>query len=632
MCGIIGVFDRTGSAQGYLPSLLRGMDQMAVRGPDGAESFGDGPVLLGHRRLAVIDINGGQQPWHDPQSGITGVYNGEIYNYRELRKELISLGHSFRSESDTEVLMRAYREWGPLCLDRLVGMFAFAIWDPCRSELFLARDRLGVKPLYFADTGDSFYFASSVAALREFPAIGSSLDLHAVSHYLTTVRTTMGQRTLLRDIKTLEPGCALLINSERRLRQWRYWDLEMKRAEDKTEPTLEDAAEQLFELLDKAVADRLQADVDIGCFLSGGIDSAAIVSQATSRGSGQLQTYSMGFDREGYNEWPFVRDTANHFDLANTEITAEESNYLELWSQLIDNKGLPLSTPNEVGIYLLAKELSNDCTVALSGEGADEILGGYAIPFFSAKDFDRSQTGVCDQFRAALIRLYGRDSFESRTDHFFSLNSWLPTIAKWSLLNEDVSSKLQRNDLVFEHYEELLSDAEDCSTMDAYLHVHTRVNLEGLLNRMDSSTMAAGVEARAPFTDHRLVEYAFSLPDSLKLDWSGPYAKEIGASMNVLELQSQGFIDSKRTLRQAFQDKLPSSVVNRPKMSFPTPFVETIRGELSDTIGSILRDSPLVGSLFQEEAMSVLAQSNNIVLWPVANLCLWAEQENVSLS
>lgn len=623
MCGIVGTYNLRDDPTPPTRGLAAAMKRMELRGPDGEGVF-EGPVAFGHRRLAVIDVEGGTQPWVDAQTGVVLVFNGELYNHDALREELAGRGHPFRSRSDTEVLCRAYVEWGVDSVDHLVGMFAFAVWDPREPGVFVARDRLGVKPFYWSVTEDRFSFASSVAALRALPGVSGRIDPHAISHYLTTVRTTLGERTLLADIKTLEPGHAMWVRRDRPLKRWRYWEIPIIRAQDKPDMSLEAASGQLRELLEGAVHDRLIADVPVGCFLSGGIDSAVVTAVAGSESSEPMITYSVGFERDGYNEWPFVRETVKHLGVRNVEILLSEENYSDYWTGLILEKGLPLSTPNEVGIFHLSCALREECVVALTGEGADEVLGGYTIPYFSALDYDRAREGANPVLSDSLKRLYGQDRFDSRMEHFFLLNSWMPSTSKWALFQGDIASELSHENQVCSHYHDLFAQFDACSTMDAYLQVHARINLEGLLSRVDSSTMAASVEARVPFTDHRLVEFAFRMPDHLKLDWMGPAERSRGAAMNVMEINAQELIDSKRMLRSAFGGDLPQSVVRRPKMSFPTPFLEAFRGSLRETVDTVFEESPLVGTLFNREAVHALLGSGDVALWPVANLCLWS--------
>ncbi len=643
MCGIIGTFSLNGCAASVEEGLRAGMDRMALRGPDGEGLFVAPGVALGHRRLAVIDLEGGKQPLRDPVTGATVVFNGEIYNFRELRAELERAGAGFATNSDTEVLLQAYRHWDVDCLKRLSGMFAFVIHDPAKRRLFAARDRLGVKPLFYAVRNKRFLFASSVAALRCLPGVGSTLDLDAASHYLATLRTTLGSRTLVEGVRALLPGEYLVAENGRPEPQVRrYWSLPVLAPGDKPDPGIDAASERVRELLTQSVREQLVSDVPLGGFLSGGIDSSVIASLAGPLSGGRFDAYSVGYDLDGYHEWPFVREATAHYRMGCKEIHLDPAQYLDIWKFLVDQKGLPVSTSNEIPIYHLARALKQDFTVALSGEGADEVFGGYVLPVFSAFDFDRARRAApapdeeLTPLDRALRRLYRRPYFLCLADHFFLLNSWVSFADKNTLLSRDARAALNGDDAMCGYYEGLFDSLRECSTFDTYLHVHARVNLEGLLFREDSSTMAASVEARVPFTDHRVVEYLFTLPDRYKIDWASEAAAALGREMNAGEIDREGLVTSKVLLRRAFARSVPRSILERRKMSFPVPVREWFAGFLNEPAREIIRNSILPGAVFDKAALDQRLQTadlpgSGMSLWPVTNLCLWQQVAGITL-
>jgi asparagine synthase (glutamine-hydrolysing) len=641
MCGIIGTFSLNGFEAEPVDAVRAGMARMALRGPDGEGLFVGPGVTLGHRRLAVIDIEGGKQPFHDAGTGATLVFNGEIYNYRELREELRQAGCAFTTASDTEVLLRACLQWGPDCLDRLSGIYAFAVYEPSRKRLLLARDRLGVKPLFYAVRNRRVAFASSMAALRCLPFVGGTLDLPAASHYLTTLRTTLGRRTLVKDVCTLLPGEYLLAEHgwvEPEIR--RYWDFPVLAPDDKPNPGLEVAADRARELMTQSVREQLISDVPLGGFLSGGIDSSVIAAMAGKLSGGNFDAYSVGYDLEGYNEWPYVREASVFHHMKCREIHLEPLDYPEVWKFLIEQKGLPVSTPNEIPIYHLARALKKDFTVALSGEGADEIFGGYVVPYFSSFDYDRARRQapafgepLTPQDRA-IRRLYRRPYLFCLADQYFFLNSWVPFAQKQSLLTTDALQALDGDDLMCSYYEDLFERLKCCSTFDTYLHVHARVNLEGLLFREDSSTMAASVEARVPFTDHRVVEYLFTLPDHYKMDWTGESAALRGRDLNANEIDRENLVTSKILLRRAFARDVPKSILERRKMSFPVPVREWFSGFLNAPARKMIGDSALAGAVLNRTTLDRLLETpdlpaSGMALWPVTNLCLWQQTAGI---
>ena len=393
--------------------------------------------------------------------------------------------------------------------------------------------------------------------------------------------------------------------------------------------------------MNSSVREQLISDVPLGGFLSGGLDSAILATLAHRLTQGNYNAYSVGYDRMGYQEWTFVREATNSLGMTCEEVCLRDQDYASVWKSLVREKGMPLSTPNEVAIFELAKSLRQEYTVALSGEGADEVFGGYVIPYFSSYDYTRarrqppSRGEPLTPFDRALIRVYRRPYLFCRPDHYFLINSWVPFSEKQALFKPGLWKQLDRDEAVFDHYESAFKQLEKCSTFDAYMHMHARINLEGLLSRVDSSTMAASVEARVPFTDHRLVEYLFTLPDHYKMDWRNSSCEQQASALNIFEIDRHNLLDSKIVLRRAFQDQIPTSILNRRKMSFPVPFQEWMAGNLHGFISEAIHASSLVRSLFRKEQVHAhLKRADQpisaMALWPLANLALWDLQCNAA--
>jgi asparagine synthase (glutamine-hydrolysing) len=632
MCGIAGCFNWDPQASVDYAALRHAAARMALRGPDADGFYERQGVGFAHRRLSVIDLVGGRQPMIDKTTGVALTYNGEIYNFRELRETLCCRGHQFESLCDTEVLLRAYLEWGAACLSRLVGIFAFGIYDPRDETLFLARDRVGAKPLYYAQTPDGIVFASTVAALRTFE-VGTEIDHEAVLHYFTTIRTTFGRQTLLKNIQTLEPGTCLIAGRNPRGIVCRpYWEFPVVRAEDKNPPAMKEAVDTVRDLVNRAVKEQMVSDVPLGGFLSGGIDSTVIASIAAEHG--RFGAYSVGYGEQDCNEWPYVRLAAQTFKLPCKEIHLDAGSFVQTWKFLIGQKGLPLSTPNEIPIYHLAHALKQDYTVALSGEGADELFGGYVIPYFSAFDFDRARRSaprpedLLNRVDRAMIRFYQQPHLPGHVDHHFLLNSWMGAAQQSAVLHPDLFG---HTDAVQAHYRNLMDRFEGCSTLDKHMHLHARINLEGLLNRVDTSTMAASVETRVPFTDHRLAEYLFGLPDDYKMSWRDAVAEQQGRIMNVAEIDQRNLIESKVLLRRAFQERIPAEIMSRRKVSFPVPFREWLGGSLRDFAEETISGSGLIEQTVQPAALRAVldgpeSPAAGMLLWPLVNLALWEKE------
>ncbi len=339
---------------------------------------------------------------------------------------------------------------------------------------------------------------------------------------------------------------------------------------------------------------------------------------------GSYQTYNIGYDAQGYNEWDFVRIVEKEMGVSCKMSSFEAADFVSVWKNLIDIKGSPLITPNEVPIYELSRRFRQEFQVALSGEGADEIFGGYTLVQFAGFDFDRSKeqvrTGELSEFDLALERAYGRHYFHSRMDQHFGINSWMPFAEKCNFLQADIWAALKNDGAMFAWYEELFGKFASCSTFDAYMHVHALVNLEALLSRVDSGTVAAGVEARVPFTDHRIVEYLFSLPDEYHIDWRTAAGKETAKNMNIGEIVAADLLESKKVLRRAFWDDLPREIIERPKMSFPVPFLQWFDSIWKEMTDEALGEAEFLRAEFRSRAAG---NFSTMSLWPLVNLVLW---------
>ncbi|NQZ60036.1 MAG: asparagine synthase (glutamine-hydrolyzing), partial [Lentisphaeraceae bacterium] len=418
MCGISGLVNKKLQhvSESSISRIRASLQLMKTRGPNSQASCQGTNWILGHTRLSIIDLEGGSQPMQDRTTGVSLSYNGELYNHVHLRKQLQQLGHSFLTLCDTEVLLRSYIEWGQDCLPKLEGCFAFAVIDPRTDILFIGRDRLGVKPLYYYRDDESISFASSVAALKKICG-KQQVDLAAVSHYFTTCRITFGEKTLYKNIYTLMPGTwkSFSLNSSK-TRENKYWHRPALAEDEKKEITEEELLHNTRTMVNAAVSKRLMSDVPLGCFLSGGLDSAVVVDIAQNNSSERLPLYCAGTPFEKYNEFRYAAEVAQRLDSSVDEVTISPETFMDDWRRLIQLKGLPLSTPNETSIYRLAKALSSQCKVVLTGEASDEIFGGYVGPHFGIHDYLRApHSDSPDNLKHPLywkmMQRYGRSFF-----------------------------------------------------------------------------------------------------------------------------------------------------------------------------------------------------------------------------
>ena len=633
MCGIIGSMHRLSAAPlapEHLDRLHRGLARMHARGPDAQEVCQHGRVALGHCRLAVIDPANGDQPRRDPDSGAVITYNGEVYNFRQLRRELQALGHAFETDCDTEVVLRAWLEWGADALERFVGFFAMAIYEPARGRLTLVRDRLGLKPLYWAEHEHGVAFASSIAAL--LPLVGNDCrpDPAVLSHYLSSRLPVLGDRTLVAGVHLLPPATCLAFDLDELTRTTRtWWQLPRLSPAQKRELSLDDAVAGTRELLTDAVTARLVSDVPLGAFLSGGLDSS-IITLLAHRSQPGLPVFCAGSDAAEMNEFDYAAAHADGLGLDLRREVIDASRFADTWRLLIREKHLPLSTPNEISIYALAAALRRECTVTLTGEGADEVLGGYIQPQFGAYDYDRTprqpEDERDDELSWALRLAFGRAWFMNDTDHHLSTGTWLRLPEKQDLFRDGVWDALEGDAEMICFYEDFFNALDGCSTFDKRMHLHARLNLENLLLRVDSSTMAASVEARVPFTDHRLVELAFSLPDEFKMRWRDADAEAASQTLPVARIDDADLLETKVLARRAFAADLAPAIVGRRKMSFPVPFTDWFGGALAGHIEELCLDSALTRDYFRRPAVERMLNQRDPRLWLVANLAAWWEE------
>lgn len=605
---------------------------MVDRGPDGAGLFRQGPVVLGHRRLAIRDLNGGAQPFESLNGRYAIVFNGEIYNDSELRSQLEACGCRFRTECDTEVLVEAWSQWGPACVEKLRGMFAFGLVDLFSNELWLVRDRCGIKPLYYAEVDGDFVFASSIAAIKRHPRFSARPNFSAISHYFQTFRTTLDHQTVFEGIHTLRPAEVIRFAHGRRIHRT-YWSLPV---EVDHSISFDEAVWQLDQTLEQSVEMRLKSDVEVGMMLSGGVDSstlATLVRRKTSRtlasccGGGNEPTLS----QQG-GDFEFARKCANEFGFDYAESRVSDADYLESWTSLIEQYETPVATPTDAIIYRLASKLKQKVGVAIGGEGADEAYCGYDIAHWSGNDFDRANgfsqldASVARKASESLIRQYGRDQFCSPADHYLSTCGLVPESVQQTIFQPELIPSTQSLLSSSSYYGQLFGEHNGMTMAEKYARVLFRANLESLLGRLDNATMAAGLEARVPFADHHLVEQAFRLPHHFKIDIC-PNEKKTWLSSH--ELARRGSLRSKRILRAVAARLLPQPLACRPKMSFPTPLPFWLHHKWQSWISSKLLSSSFAQEFFRPDALKgILELPAKLAMWkwPVLNTILWGER------
>lgn len=561
------------------------------RGPDDEGVYAYGRVALGHRRLSIIDLsNHAHQPMVDPVSGLSIVFNGSIYNYPELRRELQQKGHHFQSHGDTEVILKAYAQWGEQCAERLLGMFAFAIWNQREETLFIARDRMGIKPFYYSLDGNRIRFASNTQALLAAGDVDTDIDTAALHHQFTLHAVVPAPRTLLKGVRKLEPAHCATIDRAGRWQLRRYWGLTATRpAEPRSDSEWQEA---IHGALRKSVKRRLEvADVPVGVLLSGGLDSSLLVALLAEQGVTDLKTYTVGFEdqpEEKGNEFEYSDPVAERYATDHHKFLVPNNQVLQRLPEAVDAMSEPMFGQDAVAFYLLSEQVSRHVKVVQSGQGADEVFAGYfwypkmaeaegdALERFAPYYFDRSH----EEFSRMVTERYR---------------------------GADYTSPLIR---------ELLDSVPADEYLDRVLAVDvTTLIVDDPVKRVDNMTMAWGLEARVPFLDHELVELAAQMPPSLKLAEGG-----------------------KGILKRIARGLVPDSVIDRPKGYFPMPALKYVRGEFLDFMRDIVNSRACrERGIYEREYIDELLAApdthhtplNGSKLWHLALFEFWLQRHHL---
>ena len=595
MCGLAGEFRFTPVATPSRPADLAAVERithhLAPRGPDAWGFHSQGPIALGHRRLKIMDLSDGSaQPMVDPNLGLSLAFNGAIYNFPELRAELESLGYVFYSGGDTEVLLKGYHAWGEQLLPRLNGMFALAIWERDKQQLFLARDRLGVKPLYLSRTNDRLRFASTLPALLKGGDIDPVLDPVALNHYLNFHAVVPAPRTLLANIEKLPPATWMRIDAQGRSQQQQWWSLHYGPRTDEQDLTLEDWRDRVLDSTREAVAIRQRAAVDVGVLLSGGVDSSMLVGLLREVGVEDLSTFSIGFEDAGGergDEFQYSDLIARHYGTRHHQLRIDEREIITQLPAAFRAMSEPMVSHDCIAFYLLSREVAKHCKVVQSGQGADELFAGYH--WYPQVD------GASDPYAAY------REAFFDR-----SYDDYAATVAPQWLTANDAAG-----DFVREHFAMPGADA----AVDKALRLDSTVMLvDDPVKRVDNMTMAWGLEARTPFLDYRLVELSARIPARFKLPDGG-----------------------KQVLKEAARMVIPSEVIDRKKGYFPVPGLKHLQGATLDWVRDLLLDPSQDRGLFNPAMLDRLLSDphgqltplRGSKLWQLAALNLWLSEQGI---
>jgi asparagine synthase (glutamine-hydrolysing) len=628
MCGINGIVQSDSSRRTIsVRELERMRDVLTHRGPDDAGVFVNArkTVGLGHRRLSIVDVKAGHQPMANEDHSLHITYNGEIYNHADYRESLEARGHVYRSHCDTETILHLYEEHGAACVERLRGMFAFAIWDERKRELFIARDRLGVKPLYYAHLPNgSLYFASEIKALLEVDAVKAEVNYEVLPDYFAN-HAPSGEETLFSGIKRLPPAHTLLWrNGAVQIRK--YWEVPF-RTDDPCEYNDKQYVEKWTELFRESVRLRLMADVPLGMFLSGGIDSSAIAAVMSGMVAEPIKTFSVAFAEREANELEYARLVANTFGTNHHEVVVSPEQFFAALPRLLWHEDEPIAHPSSVALYFVSQLAAQHVKVVLTGEGSDELLAGYGryrktiLNIAAGRRYHRvAPRQLINAVRRRIESLPTSSRVRQKLQRtFLTLSPDLESIyfdnfavfsrdAQEQLFTSSVRERMGTASSPYSRMQELLASTDATSLLNQILSVDLKTYLHELLMKQDQMSMAASIESRVPFLDHKLVEFSASLPERMKLR---------GAS-------------TKHILRQSMKGLLPDAILSRPKMGFPVPLGKWFRGPFRSVVDEfVLGERALARGIFDRAFVRSLVARHNggedhsERLWSMLNFELW---------
>ena len=621
MCGIAGFVESNSTgAKMATDERINVLNRMCRiikhRGPDDQGTLVRGSVALGMRRLSIIDLEGGHQPLTGCSEAVTVVFNGEIYNFRELQRDLEARGHCFHTHSDTEAIVHAYEEYGAKCVDHLRGMFAFAIWDEQSRQLFIARDRVGKKPLYYSLTNDgTLVFGSELKSLLEYPGISRETNTEALDGYLS-FGYVPDPLCILTGIEKLPPGHHLTF-AKGRVSVEQYWDFSFEPVEVRGE---EEYLDELRALLDEAVRMRLVSDVPLGAFLSGGIDSSAVVGLMSRAMSQPVKTFSIGFEEDSYNELKFARVAAKHFSTDHHEFIVTPD-ICDVVDELVWHFDEPFADSSAIPTYMVSKLAREYVTVVLSGDGGDELFAGY-----TRYQIDRKRShlsGLPRVVREKMMRpvsaslphgTMGRNFLRNISldpiDRYIDSISIFTELNKRSLYTSDFKLSLKSHSTATAQFRDFAMSINTGDTMDPLLYLDSKTYLPGdILTKVDRMSMAVSLEARVPLLDHKLVEFVTRIPASLKMKG----------------------LETKYLFKRAMKGMVPDEILERPKQGFGVPMQEWINLQLRGRIHDTLTDQRTRSrGLFEPDYVRVLLdehwrgrRDHAPALWALLMLELW---------
>lgn len=632
MCGFFGVvnFKSKLDSEDKI-DIKRGINSIKYRGPDDQKILSDDNFCFGFNRLSIIDLNAENQPYHTADKSIVMMCNGEIYNYQELKKILISKGYNFKTKTDVEVILHGYIEWGDVLWNKLNGIFSIVLLDKRINKIILVRDHLGVKPLHYFIKGEKIYFGSDYNSFLSIHNYKHSLNNSALISYLS-FRNVVGKQTFYKEIFDILPGTKITYDGNK-VNENQFWDIPTEIDQDQG---INFYLEELDRLIDESVKKQMVSDVPLGAFISGGLDSSLLLFYI-NKYKPDINTYTTGFEENGYNEFDYADIVADYLSLNKPKkLKINQTEYIDSLKKTIKYRGEPISVPHENAFLRMSNFMKKDISVVMSGEGADELFAGYGRIFRSPHDYYMSKHGLLGKLINYFPEKSSKKNFSNPMEHFLSRYSWFANDEKRELLIQDLGDS-SYDEHSLEYIESLFKKISHLNYYEGMYYLLGKLHLTNLLNRLDRMTMAASVEARVPFLDVNLVEFASKLPTQYKLKWKNKISKLKSKIFNS-EIISERFDTPKFILKRLAEGKLPNSIIYRKKMGFPVPLNNWASKEFGQYSYEVLTstnskckeifDISIVEKFIKKRAYDAKEDLDGKKVWMLVNIELWLQDQN----
>ncbi len=617
MCGFFGIFDVSGNInEKDKIEITNGLNATKYRGPDDQGFFSDENLFVGFNRLSIIDLKARSQPHISENKNYVLVCNGEIYNYKEIKEQLKNK-YKFVSNVDTEILLPGFIEWGNQFWEKLNGMFSIVLYEKKNKKITLIRDHVGIKPLHYLIGKGRFYFSSDYNSFYHQTHKSLSFNPNSILSYLS-FRYVIGENTFLKDVFDVMPGEKIELGEG--IKKTNFWEISLDKQIDLGENYFVDKLENEFQ---DTIKRQLISDVNVGAFISGGLDSSLILYHMKKL-MPNIQTFSTGFEDSEYDETKFAEMISHKFGLHMDKTIVNEDNFLKNMASALNARGEPNAIPHEIPFYLMSKKMKGNIKVVLSGEGADELFGGYGRLFRSPQDYYKNK--------------YFKLSSQSELSHFLDRYSWFDKDDKKKFLNLETFGNNYFDDNSINYLSKIFSNCSKLNYFDKMYYIMAKLHLVNMLNRLDRMTMYSSIEARVPFLDKKLIELIFSIPNKYKIKWKSNFSKFRSIFYKSDQI-SENFDIPKYILKEISKNKVPDQIINRKKFPFPLPINKWLEGKLGDLAKDILLSKNLkIDKFVNKENISNFLNKKNYKtqedldgkkIWMLINLENWLKNKNL---